>query len=75
MTLLARIRSIRQADAVRLLGLSQPYVSDLARCKRIPSVPMAARIADKLGCSDEELGASVRQWAQVEAQGTSGEAA
>lgn len=66
MTIQQRLRAMKQIDASKKCGLSRPFVAQIARGVRTPSVVTIARISTALGCSDEEIGASVREWASAE---------
>lgn len=60
-TILSRLREGKQREWAARLGLSQAYVSQLAGGRREPSLGVLVAIADTLGVSDRELGASARE--------------
>ncbi len=60
-TIRARLRETTQSEMAARLGVSQGYVSQLTTGAREPSLGALVRIADVLGVSDRELGASARE--------------
>jgi transcriptional regulator with XRE-family HTH domain len=52
---------MKQRDAAALLRVSRPFVAQILRGRRCPSLAVVARAAAALKCSDEEIGASVRE--------------
>ena len=66
MTIQTRLKAMRQQDAARILAVSRPYVSQLIAKVRLPSMELAVKAADALGCDDAELGRSCRAWVSGE---------
>lgn len=57
---------MKQREAAELLGISRPYVAQLLKGSRLPSVTVVVKAGNALGCDDAEIGASVREWASSE---------
>jgi transcriptional regulator with XRE-family HTH domain len=68
-TILQRLREGEhtQAEVAAMAGYrSRGHASDIYHGHKAPSLGAIVRLADALGCSDSEIGLSVRQWAKVE---------
>ncbi len=65
MTIQDRLRKLKQREAASLLGVSRPFVAQLIKNIRAPSVITIIRAGDSLGCDDAEIVKSVRVWAEA----------
>lgn len=67
MTIQERLRGMKKIRAARATGLARAHIQNLATNAKAPSVRAIVALADFLGVSDEEIVASVREWAGVHA--------
>ena len=59
MTIRDRLAQMTHRQAAELVGVSRPFVSQIARGSRKPSIDTVAALSAKLGLDDAEIGASV----------------
>lgn len=70
MTIQDRLKTMKQRDAAAAIGVSRPYIAQMIRGIRVPSLRVVAGAADALGCDDAEIGASVRRWCATDSAET-----
>lgn len=63
MTIQEKLGAMKQREAAKRLGISRPYVAQLIKGVRKPSVFTIIKVGDALECDDAEIVASVRAWA------------
>lgn len=61
MTLIGRIKTMKQHEVATLAGISRSFVCQLATGARKPSIEVFARLSGRLGLDREEIGASIQE--------------